>query len=57
MGVDVNRNHFVDIGDFELGHSDIHRSWAALGKLIILYNEFGKLPSTPGPTILCLSAV
>src|SRR6266436_359030 len=56
MGVDVDRNHFIDVGDFRFCHSGIHRP-PGFRKLIIPYNEFGKLRCNPGPTILCLSAV
>src|SRR5438105_3487151 len=45
MGMDVDRNGFVDVRDFWLGHCGIHRS-GGVGKsfkLILLHNEHGKL--------------
>src|ERR1700687_1082029 len=49
VGVDVDRDDFIEVGDFHFGHSGIHRSggWQASAKLIILYNEFGKLGCNP----------
>jgi hypothetical protein len=42
MGVNVDRDNFLDVGQLELGHSGFRRLIFGSGKLIILYNKFRK---------------
>ena len=43
VGVDVDRDDFLDIGQFELGHLGFPGGLIfGSGKLIILYNKFRK---------------
>ncbi|MGC2775738.1 MAG: hypothetical protein WA418_08860, partial [Bradyrhizobium sp.] len=45
MGMDVDGDDIVDLGQSELGHGRSRRLVLGFGKLIIPYNKFGKAAS------------
>ena len=49
MGMNVDRDDFLDIGQFELGHLGFPAGLIfGSGKLIILYNKFRKAAEAKG---------